>query len=174
MDDHVHLVAIPHDKKGLSRAMQRIHSDYARLAPAICNEWGTYGKLAFTPFRSTTNTLGTRYSTWSETRCGPGSWPRAANGAGRVPGCIWGWRKASYSISCDGGLALTQLVGNATFPKVLGRPRSRIGFVKPHCAAALKANPPYARREKLQPEKTRQPKTRKHRVANELGGSSQR
>ena len=30
MNNHVHLVAIPHDKKGLSHAMQRIHSDYAR------------------------------------------------------------------------------------------------------------------------------------------------
>ena len=30
MNNHVHLVAIPHDEKGLSRAMQRIHSDYAR------------------------------------------------------------------------------------------------------------------------------------------------
>ncbi len=30
MNNHVHLVAIPHDENGLSRAMQRIHSDYAR------------------------------------------------------------------------------------------------------------------------------------------------
>ncbi len=30
MDNHIHLIAIPHDQKGLSRAMQRIHSDYAR------------------------------------------------------------------------------------------------------------------------------------------------
>ena len=30
MNNHVHLVATPHDKKGLSRAMQRIYSDYAR------------------------------------------------------------------------------------------------------------------------------------------------
>src|ERR1700675_1715610 len=30
MDNHVHLIAIPHDEKGLSRAMQRIHSDYSR------------------------------------------------------------------------------------------------------------------------------------------------
>jgi putative transposase len=30
MNNHVHLVAIPHDQKGLSHAMQRIHSDYAR------------------------------------------------------------------------------------------------------------------------------------------------
>jgi len=30
MDNHVHLLAIPHDPKGLSRALQRIHSDYAR------------------------------------------------------------------------------------------------------------------------------------------------
>jgi putative transposase len=30
MDNHVHLIAIPHDGKGLSRALQRIQSDYSR------------------------------------------------------------------------------------------------------------------------------------------------
>jgi putative transposase len=30
MDNDVRLIAIPHDEKGLSRALQRIHSDYAR------------------------------------------------------------------------------------------------------------------------------------------------
>ena len=30
LENHVHLVLIPHDANGLSRAMQRIHSDYAR------------------------------------------------------------------------------------------------------------------------------------------------
>ena len=30
MSNHVHLVATPHDQHGLSRALQRIHSEYAR------------------------------------------------------------------------------------------------------------------------------------------------
>jgi putative transposase len=30
MENHVHLVVIPHSIKGLSRALQRVHSDYAR------------------------------------------------------------------------------------------------------------------------------------------------
>ena len=30
MPNHVHLIATPHDQQGLSRALQRVHSDYAR------------------------------------------------------------------------------------------------------------------------------------------------
>jgi len=30
MSNHVHLVVTPHDQKGLSRALQRVHSDYSR------------------------------------------------------------------------------------------------------------------------------------------------
>ncbi len=39
MNNHVHLVAIPHDEKGLSRTMQRIHSDYAPATATHGHLW---------------------------------------------------------------------------------------------------------------------------------------
>jgi hypothetical protein len=134
---------------------------------------GTSGKRASTPFRWTTSTAGMRCSTWSETRCGPGSWPPAASGDGRAPRCIWGWRRASFWISCVGGLVSTQLVGNATFLRAQGTPRSRTGFAKRHCALASKTNPPHTRPERQQQQQRSPPRANKLLAVNELGGGSE-
>ncbi len=47
MSNHVHLVATPHDQKGLSRALQRIHSDYARSLHLRLRETGHLWQARF-------------------------------------------------------------------------------------------------------------------------------
>jgi hypothetical protein len=139
-----------------------------------CDAWGSSGRRASTRFRSTTNTLGTRCFTWSEIRCGPDSWPRAASGDGQAPRCIWGSRKASCWIWCVGALASTQLVGTLPFRRRKAGPDrgsdSRSDTARPLRKRLLRA----PAREKPQPGKTRQPNVRKLQAVNELVSPSQR
>ena len=85
MDNHVHLIAIPHDRKRLSRALQRIHRDYARATHIRLRRMVTSGKPAFTPLRSSRKNIpGTLCCMSSEIPCERAWSSTAVNGAGGV------------------------------------------------------------------------------------------
>jgi putative transposase len=70
MSNHVHLIATPHDQNGISRALQRIHSEYARSLHLRLRQTGHLWQARFHSVRWTKNISGQQCFTSSVIRCG--------------------------------------------------------------------------------------------------------